>query len=492
MTRLNLSFLQSLPFLRFAITALLSTMVCVALFRCGKTRTVAPASAARVHPDFNGDNIADKAVGASQSDYGGLNNGAVIVYYGSTGGLNTTNYTTIGYPDSDLSSNFGVTVATGDVNADGFDDLIVAASLSDYGALNTGTVYLFYGSASGIQATPAARIPNPVGDTGASYGNSISFAGDINGDGFGDIVIGAPLSDAGGVNWGAAFVCYGTASGFQSPCVTLTNPGGDASAQFGFSVSAAGDVNRDGYTDIAVAAYNSSVGGASMGDVFIYLGSASGIQTTPAQTITNPGGDAFSQFGRAIGYAGDVNGDGIGDLLVGAPVSDVNGVDKGAVFVYYGSGTDFRTTGYGTTAYPGSETSSLFGRPVVGNIDINGDGFSDFITGANSADIDGANMGAAFVFYGSASGILPTATKLSYSGGADASNQFGMGVAGGDLNGDGYADVVVTAYQSDIGASDKGAFFIFYGSPNGVTNSSTPISYPFTEPASASFGFSIQ
>jgi hypothetical protein len=131
--------------------------------------------------------------------------------------------------------------------------------------------------------------------------------------------VGAPFQDAGATDEGNAFVYYGSASGIPTtPSVTLDNPANQASGWFGFSVASAGDVNGDGYSDVIVGALYQDAGATDEGNAFVYYGSASGIPTTPSVTLDNPENQENGYFGRSVASAGDVNGDGFSDVIVGA------------------------------------------------------------------------------------------------------------------------------------------------------------------------------
>jgi hypothetical protein len=129
-------------------------------------------------------------------------------------------------------------------------------------------------------------------------------------------------------------------------------------------VGAAGDVNGDGYDDLVVGAPSSDIGSANLGAVYIFYGSASGVQTSTTNVISNPGGDASAFFGEAVYGVGDVNGDGFKDIMVAARSSDVSGANLGSVFIFYGSATGVQSLGYSTLSYPGSDANSGFGQTL--------------------------------------------------------------------------------------------------------------------------------
>ncbi|MBL0358637.1 MAG: FG-GAP repeat protein [Chitinophagaceae bacterium] len=166
-----------------------------------------------------------------------------------------------------------------------------------------------------------------------------------------------------------------------------------AAANMGCAVASAGDVNGDGYSDVLVGAYLYDNGQTDEGRVFIYHGSSAGISATPAVTLES--NQANSKFGYSVATAGDVNGDGYSDIIVGAYFYDNGQTDEGAAFVYRGSATGINSTVF--TTLESNQASASFGISVACAGDVNGDGFSDVIVGANGYDNGQINEGAAFV-----------------------------------------------------------------------------------------------
>jgi len=278
-----------------------------------------------------------------------------------------------------------------DANGDHFADVAV-------GAPTANTVTLFHGSATGASMTPSATL------TGAgSFGSAVAPAGDVDGDGFTDLIVGAPGSNA-------AFVYRGSATGIVSAGPTMLSSGG---GMFGTSVAAAGDVNGDGYADVIVGAPGTN-------NAFVYHGSATGLSTIAATTLSAAGG----QFGRAVTGASNFNNDFFSDIAVGAPGSN-------NAFVYYGSATGLPTTASATIT--GAAASTL-GSSISGGVDVMFTGYSSLVVGAPGAR-------TAFVYLGSAAGI---ATTAAYTLPQAALANFGVAVAGvWDIDNNGYDDIVV-------------------------------------------------
>ncbi|HEY5138308.1 MAG TPA: VCBS repeat-containing protein, partial [Methylococcales bacterium] len=295
----------------------------VASAQYGKVATIAG--------DVNGDGRSDFLVTARSFTNGQVNEGAAYLYYGTgTGAMPAT--PGWAYESNSANAEFGHSAsAAGDVNNDGYDDIVITADGYD---TFRGKIYLFLGSPAGLSKTPAWTYTNSAGAANQNLGQSIAGAGDINGDGFDDIIVGAHYySETGLVHEGAAFVFYGNASGFSSS-PDWTIKGGMAGALLGFSVAGVGDLDKDGYADVLVGA--PMYGASNEGIAYLYYGGAAGLPAAPSQTFTN--GSAGSYFGNPVSPLGDVNKDGNLDILIGASRYDVGATDRGRVYAYYGAG----------------------------------------------------------------------------------------------------------------------------------------------------------
>ena len=291
------------------------------------------------------------------------------------------------------------------------------------------------------------------------FGQSVAAAGDVNDDGYDDVIVGAAGYDAGQADEGAAFIFLGSPSGIAngSPANAATQlESNQPNAYLGASVSGAGDVNGDGYDDVIVGADSYDAGQTNEGAAFVFLGSALGVSDgNPSNAGARLESDQVNaMLGGSVAGVGDVNGDSYGDVIVGAVQYDAGQTDEGAAFLFLGSASGI-AAGNPTTAAARLESDQLgarLGASVAGAGDVNGDGYDDVIVGASLFNAGQPGDGAAFIFLGSGSGIsngIPAtaATQLdSNQGGAE----FGSSVDGaGDVNGDGYADVVVGAHYYD-------------------------------------------
>jgi MYXO-CTERM domain-containing protein len=410
--------------------------------------------------DVNGDGYGDVIVGATNFDNGETNEGRAFVYLGSASGLSMGPAWTA--ESNQALAGFGISVASaGDVNGDGYSDVIVGASTFGNGEMNEGRAFVYLGAASGLSTTAAWTAES--NQAVAFFGSSVASAGDVNGDGYGDVIVGASFFDNGETEEGRAFVHLGAASGL-STAAAWTAESNQAGALFGCSVASAGDVNGDGYGDVIVGAPGFSNGETDEGRSFVYLGSASGLATAAAWTAESNQASAY--FGRSVASAGDVNGDGYGDVIVGARLFDNGETDEGRAFVYLGSASGLSTAAAWTAE--SNQANAAFGNYVASAGDVNGDGYGDVIVGAWFFANGETDEGRAFVYVGSASGLSTTAVWTAESNQAGA--QFGYSVASaGDVNGDGFGDVIVGAYRFDDGETDEGRAFVYLGSASGLS-----------------------
>ena len=346
---------------------------------------------------------------------------------------------------------FGSSVApAGDVNGDGYSDVLVGAPGFDNGQADEGRAFLYLGSASGLAASPAWTWEPNQGGAGA--GSVVSPAGDVNRDGYADILVGAPLWDEpGGADAGAVFVFFGSSTGpGAAPNVTLTNQ--VTGAQFGASVCTAGDVNGDQYADVIVGAPRFASGQALEGAVYVFLGSAGGLATVASFTLE--GNEVNALMGAAVSTAGDVNGDSFADIIIGLPGSSPGAIPAaGKVYVLPGSVTGINGTPL--TTFGGAVDSMALGTTVSLAGDVNGDGYADILLGSPGFNGGGARRGVLSVYPGSSTGVGVT-TLLVVVGLVD-NERMGSATTAGDVDGDGYADIIFgrERYPSVAGATGQ-------------------------------------
>jgi hypothetical protein len=351
---------------------------------------------------------------------------------------------------------FGASVASaGDVDGDGYDDVIVGSRWYDSGQTDEGRAFVYLGSAAGLGASAAWTADGNL--LGLELGWAVAPAGDVNGDGFGDVIVGTYPYDTGNPVDARAFVFLGSAGGLATSAAWI---GQEAQGGlFGFSVASAGDVNGDGYDDVIVGAPASQ-------QAFVYHGSATGLSANAAWMEDESSGQVDGGFGYSVAAAGDVDGDGFGDVIVGAYRYDDGETNEGKAFVYLGSATGLSSSADWTA--DGDQVWAQFGKSVASAGDVDGDGFGDVIVGAFNHSNGEQWEGRAFLYLGSAAGL---ATDASWTAeGEQEHAYFGWSVASaGDVDDDGFGDVIVGAYPYDGGELSEGGAFLYRGSVAGLS-----------------------
>ncbi|MFZ5470676.1 MAG: integrin alpha, partial [Myxococcota bacterium] len=372
-------------------------------------------------------------------------------------------------PTDQMDALFGSSVASaGDVDGDGFGDVVVGAWNWSGEATGEGRAFLFLGSAAGLAGAPLWTA-DPTDQANTRFGWTVTGAGDVNGDGYGDVVVGAPNWSDGTVTEGRVYLYYGGPAGLSTTSSWTADPADQASAGFGFSSASAGDVNADGYADLIVGSPNWDGEAANEGRVYLYLGGPAGLTVTPSW-VADPTDQLGAGFGFSVASAGDVNADGYGDVIVGAISWTGTATGEGRAYLYLGGPTGLSTSP-SWTADPTDQTGAAFGASAASAGDIDGDGFGDVIVGASWWNGTSAGEGRAYVYFGSAAGLVPNPSWT-----ADPADQiaalFGSSVgAAGDVNGDGYADVFVCASAWNGAASSEGRAYLYLGGSTGLSAS---------------------
>lgn len=377
-------------------------------------------------PDVDGDGYADVIVGEVDQ---------LVLFRGGAAGL-TRAAVTIVAPDGP-GGGFGRALASaGDVDGDGFGDVVVGAPLF---RSRTGAVYVYRGGPSGLGGTPWARFDGYDGP-GADFGISVAGAGDLDGDGYADFLVGAPSGA-----WGYAYEFLGGRAIAPTSTIGLSVfPAG----RFGAAIAAGGDFDLDGFAD-AVFALPDAYGGTGMLDV--RLGGPAGLLGS-AMMITpfDPG----LHLGRSLAIAGDVNGDGRADVVAGAP-GDPGSDGVAYVFtpISIGAGPPYFAPSHAMHGAPGS--GMRLGTAVAGGGDIDGDGHSDVLAGG-----DFSSGGVVVVAFDAAH--MTSAADVALGAPGRAGERFGASLgAPGDVNGDGFDDVIAGAPAS-LGAG-PGSVNVFLG-----------------------------
>lgn len=456
--------------------------------------------------DFNNDGYDDIIISSRLSDGNGrTDSGTAYIIFGKASGFNDIDL-------KNLPSSYGFKLtgaaaddwvysvaSAGDINGDGYDDIIIGSSGADPNSRNAaGISYVIFGKSNGFSDIDLASLNNTQGFKilGQSYsdvsGSSVAGAGDINNDGYKDIIIGAPATYSG--KTGKSYIIFGKANGFTD--IDLNNlsldQGFKITGQYGdtcgLSVSAAEDINGDGFDDIIIGAPMYQLN--KKGEVYVFYGKQTGFENINLYNSLSSS-DGFRIIGEEIGdrlgisvaSAGDINRDGYKDIIIGnrPNPSYMNGIST--TYVIFGK-ADIAADIDLTNLTP-SQGFKIYGETIgdeagysVASIgDINADGYDDIIIGAYNA-LDGT--GKSYIILGKADGFVDInlVDLLSNQGfsitGAYSGDSSGFSVSGaGDINGDGYDDIIIGAPYAN---SYAGITYLIYGAESGFkTDSPTPI-----------------
>ncbi|MDX1589453.1 MAG: Ig-like domain-containing protein [Oleiphilaceae bacterium] len=466
--------------------------------------------------DINGDGFEDFVIGVSLSDINAGDAGAAYVIFGKAGATRADlavdalasddGFLIHGATGADY---LGMTVdLSGDLNGDGYDDAVVIASHDDSAVADGGMIYVIWGQSgstranvdvSALSSSDGFRIrPHESGDFlgNATYidpqnAQYLDVGGDFNGDGIHDLIIGHSSSDNDGGDSGLAYVIFGQTGATRSDIELATigsegfriTTGGASAELMGHSVQFMGDFNGDGFNDLAIGAPRSDEVAGDAGQAYVLFGQGSGTYSdVNLAAMTDTEGFAVktsvgsSWLGGSVS-ASDINGDGLSDLLIGNVASDESAGDSGSVIAIYGHTSanypDLSVgsipTGSGFTIV-GEDASDFAGHAVVGAGDVNGDGIDDILMSSWYDDEGGGDAGAAWLIYGrsgTSRSDIQLSTLTSADGfkamGANGVDYFGRTNAAGDLNGDGFQDMIVSSPLGDLNGADTGEANVIWG-----------------------------
>jgi len=432
--------------------------------------------------DVDGDGLDDLLIGGYRNDAGGVDSGAAYIVLasslvsGGTINLSSADYKLVGESAADRA---GVSVSpAGDVDGDGLDDVLVGADANGAGGAGAGAAYIVLGSSLGSSSTIDLSDADYklVGEfENDMAGHSVSSAGDVDGDGLDDVLVGSPYNDDGGFDAGAVYIVLASSLG-SSSTIDLSDADykvvGEEDSGFALSVSSAGDVDGDGLGDTLLGAWSDDEGAYAAGAAYVLLGSSLGsIGTIDVSDADYKllGEEMLDFTGQYVSSAGDVDGDGLDDLLIASYRNDSGGVDAGAAYIVLASSlgssdtinlssADYKLVGEVAGDYAGVAVSSAG--------DVDGDGLDDVMVGAFLYSNVGISSGMAYLILGSSLGTSSTIDLSSADYRMEGESGFdyagGSVSSAGDVDGDGLDDVLVGT-SGDQGYHAGETFLILTG-----------------------------
>ncbi len=417
--------------------------------------------------DVDGDGLPDLLVGSAYQDATGSDAGVAYLVTATPSGtvsLGSAAFSLWGVNNQDYAGE--ALAGAGDVNGDGYDDVLVGARGVDAAGSSAGAAYLVLGPVTADASLGSAVVLEGV-TSGDYAGWAVGAAGDTDGDGYDDVLVGAVAQDSGGTSAGAVYLMRGPVTAGSLSTADLILTGASSGDKAGWSVASAGDTDADGLDDIVVGApYHDGVD-TDTGAAYLLLGASLGSGTagiSSADAVLE--GATWDELaGWAVASAGDVNGDGHDDVLIGAPGESTVGSEAGAAYLLFGplrSGLLTRAD----VVFEAEAGPSCVGASVASAGDMDDNGYDDLLIGADCEASAGSEAGAAYLVLTASSGAFALADAELKLVGSASSDYAGTSVAGpGDVDGDGLDDLLVGAYGDDQGdpSGNSGAAYLLFG-----------------------------
>ena len=396
--------------------------------------------------------------------------------------INNLNNSKISFIGENTNDEAGSPIVNiGDVNGDDYDDFLISAIFNSDNGFWSGKIYLFFGKSSGWKINTSLNAANVsfIGEHAYDVaGSSISGVGDVNGDGFDDFLIGAPGNSDNGKGAGKTYLFFGKATGWKSntmlseaDVIFLGEKSNDCS---GWSIASAGDVNADGYNDFLIGANGNCQGqGSNNGTTYLVLGKSTGwnknnnLINADASFI---GEEPLDRAGISVTGTGDVNKDGYDDFLIGADMNSQSGYHSGKSYLIFGKRNGWSrniSLHQINVSFLGSNVNDQSGDRLAGGGDVNRDGYADILIGAWTKT---NYTGCVYLIFGKSKGWakdVNLSTADSSFCGENILNAFGQSFSNnGDINGDGYDDIIIGAFMN---SSNMGQSYLFFGKSNNWT-----------------------
>jgi hypothetical protein len=422
--------------------------------------------------DVDGDGLPDLLVGAHYHDSPATDAGAVYLLTTVTAGTRSLS-TAVATLTGDVTLDYAGDAirAAGDIDGDGYDDFIAGVWGDDRAANGAGVAWLVYGPvASGTQALSSIGVGLTGELAGDSAGYTVAGPGDVSGDGVPDLLVGAVGEDTGGSLAGAVYLVLGPPTAGSLSGAAQKFIGVDRGGRAGKALAGAGDLDGDGLADFAVGGPNVDGSDFDSGVVYLLLGASlpldgTDISLSAADAVLN-GVAADDLAGTSVAGPGDVDGDGLDDVLVGAPAEASVGVDGGAAYLLSGMPASGDLGSADATLYTATAGAHT-GYAVAGAGDVDADGLPDLLIGAYGESSVRSEAGAAYLVLGPVAGAVSLADAVVTFGGEASSDYAGYSLAGaGDVDADGHDDLLIGALGEDSGAPStggSGAAYLFYG-----------------------------